>query len=253
MASDFLLSAFYLLLLFVPLAFLERWIHRHLHGVALLIAGHDQVALYLYGLLLFPGVALHEFSHWLTAKLVGVRVGKLRLLPVRGRDGRVQLGSLQVQQVDVIRASLIGAAPLVSGSLVVLAIGYWVFEIGALPFGDWAMMTAAVISALQTPDMWLWLYLLFAVANAMLPSPADRQAWPPVIICLLVTAALVYVAGGQTLAGDVAPVLTTALRWLTVAFAITLIVDVPFVALIALAEWGIGALRGQRVEYRGGR
>lgn len=253
MASDFILSTFYLLLLFAPLAFLERWIHRHLHGVALLIAGHDQAALYLYGVLLFPGVALHEFSHWLTARLLGVRVGRLRLLPVRGRDGRVQLGSLQVQQVDIIRASLIGAAPLVSGCLVVLAIGYRVFGIGALPLGDWAMMTAAVISALQTPDMWVWLYLLFAVANAMLPSSADRQAWPPVIIFLLVTAAVVYIVGGRAFVSDVTPVLTTALRWLTVAFAITLIVDIPFVALIGLAEWGIGALRGQRVEYRGGR
>jgi hypothetical protein len=35
-----------------------------------------------------------------------------------------------------------------------------------------------------------------------------------------------------------------------VAFAITLCADVPFVILIALAEWGVGELRGQRVYYK---
>jgi Zn-dependent protease len=121
---DQLITLLFLIATFVPLVLLEKWIHRHLHGTALLISGHDQVALYSYALLLFPGVALHELSHWLMAMLLGVKAGKIKLLPERGRDGHVQLGAIQVQQVDVVRASLIGAAPLLTGSLVVLAIGY---------------------------------------------------------------------------------------------------------------------------------
>ncbi len=241
----------------VPLVFLERWIHRHLHGVALLLSGHEQVALYLYALLLFPGVALHELSHWLMAQVLRVKVGRLELLPRRAADGRVRLGSLQVQRADVVRASLIGVAPLLSGSLVVLAIGYLAFDVTrtgqALLSGNLSLMLWVLRDVLQTPDMWLWLYLLFAVANAMLPSPADRQTWPPVILFLGLIAVLAYLAGGPSLVNDTAPLLATGLRWLTIAFALTLAADVPFIALIALAEWGIGALRGQKVDYKSGR
>jgi len=59
-----------------------------------------------------------------------------------------------------------------------------------------------------------------------------------------------YFAGGQSLIASVAPILNAGLRWLAIAFAITLVADVPFVALIALAEWGVGELRGQRVYYK---
>lgn len=238
----------------MPLVLLEKWIHRHLHGAALLISGHDQAAIYLYAVLLFPGVALHEFSHWLMATLLGVRAGRIQLLPERGRDGRVRLGAVQVQKVDAVRGSLIGAAPLLTGSLAVLAIGYLAFDIGqagqALLSGDPAAMTRAAMAMLETPDMWLWLYLVFAVANAMLPSSADRQTWPPVIAFLVLAAVVAYLAGGLVWMGSLAPLVNAGLRWLAVAFAITLVADAPFVVLIAVAEWGVGALRGQRVYYK---
>ncbi len=242
---------------FVLLVLLEKWIHQHLHGVALLVSGHNQVALYVYAVLLFPGVVLHELAHWLAAKLLGVRTGQIKLLPERGRDGRVRLGSVQIGQVDVVRASLIGAAPLVTGSLVVAGIGYWVFDVNqtgqALLSGSPVVMSGALSSALQTPDMWVWLYLLFAVANAMLPSSADRQMWPPVILFLAGVAIVAGLAGGRVLMTNLAPILTTGLRWLTTAFAVTLAADVPFVLLIALTEWGVGSLRGQRIYYKGGK
>ncbi len=249
-----MITLLFLVITFVLLVFSEKWIHQHLHGVALLVSGHTQVALYLYALLLFPGILLHELSHWLMARLLGVKTGKIRLLPEQDRNGHVRLGSLQVEQVDVARASLIGVAPLLTGSLVVLAIGYLAFDVGqtglALLSGDVGAMAGAVTDIVQTPDMWLWLYLLFAVANAMLPSSTDRQTWPPVILFLSLAALLSYLAGGQVLVSNVAPLIAAGLRWLAVAFAITLLANVPFMLLIALAEWGMGELRGQKVYYK---
>jgi hypothetical protein len=49
---------------------------------------------------------------------------------------------------------------------------------------------------------------------------------------------------------NVAPLGAAGLRWLAMAFAITLLADVPFVLIIALAEWGVGELRGQKVYYK---
>src|SRR5512136_2328070 len=151
----------------VPLVLLERWIHQHLHGVALLATGNDDAALLVYALFLFPGVALHELSHWVAAHLLGVRTGAMTLWPKRQRDGHIRLGSVTVQQADVLRASLIGVVPLVSGSLVVLLIGQLAFGVGALGdalrAGDNRAIATALAATARAPDMWVWLYLLFAV------------------------------------------------------------------------------------------
>jgi hypothetical protein len=238
---------------FIPLVLLERWIHQH-HGVALLATQHDDAAVLLYALPLLPGVMLHEFSHWLVARLLGVKTAGMSLLPQRQRDGHVRLGSVTIYQTDVIRASLIGVAPLISGSLVVILMGQWVFGVGALgealQSGQVEAITLALWSALRAPDMWLWLYLLFAVANAMLPSESDRETWPPVILFLAVVAVAVYILGFSSFLLDLAPLATLALRWLAVAFSLTIVADVPFVIVIALAERMLSAASGHRVYYK---
>jgi hypothetical protein len=238
----------------VPLVLLERWIHQHLHGIGLLLTGSQDAAVLLYALPLLPGVVLHELSHWLVAKLLGVKTAKVSLLPKRQRGGRVQLGAVIVQQTDFVRASLIGVAPLVSGSLVVLVIGERALGVGllgeALRTGDIGAIFAAWLAALRAPDMWLWLYLLFAVANAMLPSPSDRETWPPVILFLVGIVVVAYVLGFSSFLLELAPLAVSALRWLAAAFAVTLVADAPFVILILCAEWLLGTLRGQRVFYK---
>ena len=238
----------------IPLVFLERWIHQHIHGVALLATRHEDAAVLLYALPLLPGVMLHEFSHWLVARLLGVKTAGMSLLPRRQRDGHIRLGSVTIYQTDAIRASLIGVAPLISGSLVVLALGQRVFGVGALGdallFGKVEAIASSVIAALSAPDMWIWLYFVFAFANAMLPSPSDRQTWPPVLLFLAVVVAAAYVLGFSGVLLELAPFVVSALRWLAVAFSLTIVADVPFVIAIALAERMLGAASGQRVFYK---
>lgn len=237
----------------VLLAALQRWIHQHLHGIAFLLTRNRDAAILLYAVPLFPGVLLHELSHWVMAKLVFVKTGKVSLLPKRDRDGHVQLGSVTVERADPVRSSLIGIAPLISGSLVVLYLGYRMFGIGALEgalrTGDIAAIVGKLVAMLNVQDMWLWLYLLFVVANAMLPSPSDRETWLPVGLFLAVLVGLAYISGLSQVLNELTPFVVTGLRWLAVAFAMTIIVDLPFVAVIAIAEWLFGSLGGQRVYY----
>ncbi len=238
----------------VPLVALEKWIHQHLHGVAYLFTRNKDAAVLLYAVPLFPGVVLHELSHWMMAKLVGVRTSSLSLLPKRDRSGHIRLGSVVIERTDPIRASLIGVAPLISCSVVVLFIGYWVFGVStmgeALLRGDVAAIAATFLEMLHVPDMWLWLYLLFALANAMLPSSSDRETWPPVLLFLALVIGLAYLLGFSRILLDLAPLVVTGLRWLAVAFAVTLVADIPFVILIASAEWLLGSWRGERVYYK---
>ncbi len=71
----------WLLLLIGPQLVLQRWLHREIQAVFLLLTRRAELALVLFSLLFFPGVLLHEASHYLTAFLLGVRVGGISLIP----------------------------------------------------------------------------------------------------------------------------------------------------------------------------
>jgi hypothetical protein len=245
-----------LLWLAVALALLllvERWIHRHLQGVMLLLTGDREIAVLLYALPLLPGILLHELSHALAAVLLGVRVGRISIRPQLAGQ-RVQLGFVPVEKTDAVRASLIGLSPLLAGSAAILSIGYWVFGLdalgAALAAGDRANLIPGLLSALRAPDAWLWAYVIFAVSNTMLPSRTDRQAWTPLLLFLLLIGALLWAAGfwPAIVAGLAEPV-TTALRWLAIMCALTVGIDLPFMLLIALVERSTERLKGMRVEY----
>jgi hypothetical protein len=249
-----LLSSFWWFLgaLFL-LVFVQRWVHKHLHGVAFLISGQADMALLLYSLPLLPGVALHELSHAVMATLLGVKTANLTLIPRRQADGHVRLGSVQVERVDVVRSSLIGLAPLLAGSVAILLIVRFAFDVNtigeAAQRGDIAGLLGSLGGLLRAPDAWLWLYLLFSIANAMMPSPSDRETWPPVILFSLLLLSLALAFGLNSAIEGVGFVVDQILRWLAAAFTITLIVDAPFVAIIFLIEVTSSRALGRRVEY----
>jgi hypothetical protein len=231
----------------------QRWVHRHLHGVAYLITGQADMALMLYSLPLLPGVALHELSHAVMAALLGVKTANLTLIPQRQPDGHVRLGSVQVERVDAVRSSLIGLAPLLTGSVAILLIIRFAFDVNtmgeAVQRGDLAALLTSLGGLLRAPDAWLWLYLLFAIANAMMPSPSDRETWLPVILFSLLLMSLAVTFGLSSAIEGVGEVVDQIMRWLAAAFTVTLIVDVPFALIIFLIEATSGRALGRRVEY----
>jgi len=244
----------WLLLTLPPLLFLKRWISQHLQGVVLLISHSEEAAALVYFVLLLPGVVLHEGSHWLMAKLLRVRTGKFTIGLSHRRGGQLELGSVRVAQADPIRNSLIGLAPLVGGSLAILLIGHWALGVEALAqafrSGDGARISAELWGALHVPDFWLWLYLIFAISNAMLPSASDRRSWPPVLIFLGGLLTFLYLIGWMpSVLPELAEALLKAMSHLNLAFALTLAVDVVFALLILLAELLLTRLTGWRVEY----
>lgn len=235
------------------LLLIERWIHRHLQGTMLLLTGDREMAVVLYALPLMPGILLHEISHAVVAKLLGVRVGRVSVRPKLTNE-RIQLGFVPVEETDPVRASLIGLAPLLTGSGVILLIGYLFFGIGgvqrAFVEGSWTGLIARFVEMVRAPDVWLWAYLIFAVSNTMLPSRSDRESWTPVLLFLVIAAVLIWFAGlGPTILERLGRPLNLATRWLTAMYGFTIVADLPFVLLILLVEWALGRIKGVRVEY----
>jgi len=232
---------------------LEQRIHRHLQGTTLLLTGDQEVAIILYALPLLPGVILHELSHALAAVILGVKVAGVSLRP-KVSKGRIQLGVVPVEKTDVARASLIGLAPLLSGSAAILLIGYLVFSINTLRTAivnqDWIALLTSLTDMLKAPDAWIWAYVIFTVSNTMMPSRSDRQAWLPVILFMVVATAMIWLIGiGPTLAAELQEPLELAVHWLATMCTLTIIVDAPFILLIILAEQLLQRLKGVRVEY----
>jgi hypothetical protein len=243
--------------LFVVLGLLlwaDRWLHRHLQGVMYLLSNDEEIAIWLYAIILLPGVLLHEVSHALAAAIVGVRIGRINILP-RRVGKRIQLGFVPVQETDFVRASFIGAAPLFCGGLAVVALGYKVFGapevIAALAAQDWLAALKGLSAAFQAPDAWIWAYLVFAIGNTMLPSRSDIHAWPFIGFAAVVLAFLVLLLGGGALLMDgLGQFLTVAVRWIVLLGSCTLLIDLPFFALIFVTQKALEHIKGVRLEYR---
>lgn len=249
-----LASWFWLLLAFGPLLILERWLHRHLQGVLILIFRSSEITLVVYSLVLLPGVFLHEASHWLMATFLGVRAMGFSLIPAAMPDGTLRLGYVETERMDFLREALVGAAPLLAGAGAVIWIGYarlTVAPVGeALMVGDLLALWSAVQAVFQAPDAWLWLYLTFAISNSMLPSASDRRAWPVVLVAAVVLGAVLFYAGlGPTLSNALARPLDSALRALAIAFSITVVIDLALAPFIWLIEMGLTRMTGWKVEY----
>lgn len=239
------------------LLLLQRWIHRHLHGLAYLITGKQNWAVILYAIVLFPGVLLHELSHWFAALLLGVRTGSFSILPKSGPDGTIQLGYVEyykTRSVGPVRESLIGSAPLVTGTAVVLLISFRIFDVtslaAAIQTGEVDRLTDAMTALFATNDFLVWLYLLFAISNAMMPSASDRRAWPAFAAIMALFAITLFLLNLQdevvdTLAGPAA----TVFGYLGLAYSLTVGVDLFFVMIIYLLEQLISRIKGVDLVY----
>ena len=226
----------------LPLLWVKTWTTHSLQELSLRWTGDPAVAMVLYFVLILPGVVVHELSHWLMATILGVRVNKMSLGPVRKGRNSVSLGSVRVGKVDPVRASLIGVAPLLGATAVILLIGRLVLGlddiVAQLLAGGSPGLGEALAAMVRVPDFWLWLYLIFAISNAMLPSESDMMIVRPVLIFLGILAAVLLLVGGiPSIPREAVEAVGGVAGYLASAFALTLAADSIFVLVIGLLLW----------------
>lgn len=235
------------------LPWVKRLLSQHLYGLGLLISGDHHKAAFFSLFLLFPGVILHELSHWLAAKALRVPTGRLTLGP-RRRGEALTFASLSVAPTDPFRKSVIGLAPLFGGALAIFLTVWWGWPFipwGSSPDGALRHLVSHLGEYARAPHLLLLLYLLFSLSNGMMPSEADRQGWLPVILfgglVVLISALMGFL---PHIPAETTFWILGGLELLTWVLLITLTVDGLFFLLIYLLERLVGALRGQEVEYR---
>jgi hypothetical protein len=239
----------WLLATLMALVLLQRLLHREIQAVFLILTRRPGVTQVLFALIFLPGVFLHEFSHFLTAKLLRVRTGRFSLIPQTQPDGRLRLGYVETASGGFLRDALIGVAPLVSGCLFVAFVA--IDRMQLLPLwdfvrvGDWNQFWIGLKAVPSYPDFWLWFYLAFTVSSMMMPSASDRQAWLPVILLAVGLVGLAILAGaGSWMLENLAPPVNEFLQALALIFGLSAAIHILLILPFFLLHRSLATLTG---------
>jgi len=216
----------WLLLSLGPLLYLQKRLHFEIQAVFLLLTHSVEISIAIFSLLFFPGVLVHELSHYGMAKVLGVKTGRISLIPRSNRKGYLQMGYVETAITDPLRDTLIGIAPLISGGLIVAFIGLVRLQLAdvwyqAQTIGFESGFNSLIL-AIRQPDFWVWFYLGFTVSSMMLPSESDRRSWITIGLWIFGLLVISILAGaGNWLVDTAAPKVALALTAIAVVLFIS--------------------------------
>ena len=239
----------WLLAALVLLVFLQRALHREIQATFLILTRRPGLTQAIFALIFFPGVFLHELSHFLVAKLLGVQTGKFSLIPQAQPNGKLRLGYVETASGGFIRDALIGAAPLVTGSLFVAYVA--LYRLNLLPLWDfvrlanWDGFWSGLMTVPKTPDFWLWFYLAFTISSTMMPSASDRHSWLPMGLLAVALVGVAILAGaGPWMLENLAQPFNSFLRALALIFGLSGILHVLLILPFLLFHRILARLTG---------
>ncbi len=248
--SGFLIFLICLVLLIV----VQRLLHREIQTIFLLLTRNPKIALALFSLILFPGVFIHEFSHWVVAVFLRVPVKKVSLIPQTQKDGRLRLGFVETKTTDAFRDSIIGLAPFISGCLVLTFIGSKlaiVEMIKAALVGNPEMFSTLFFQLPQQTDFGIWFYLAFSVSSTMLPSSSDRESWHVILIGLGIIFGIILIAGfGDWMILNVTPKLNVWIYSVSLILASSVFIHLVLYLPSGLLRIVIAKLMGVEISHK---
>lgn len=186
-------------------------------------------AIAFMSVILFPGTVIHELSHLFTAEILGVRTGKLTLVPESIDDEDIQNGSVTIAQTDPFRRTLIGTAPMTTGIIIVTILSY--FLPGWLDNAMFATEMGSIVS-FQLIRVILTIYSIFAVSNTMFTSKEDMRGVIPFLGAVIVVMLAIYIAGFRVgLSPAVGETVNGIAQTLVHSLGIVIIVNLAFMLI----------------------
>ncbi len=133
-----------------------------------------------------PGTFIHELAHFLMAHLLLVPVGKMELLPKQEGES-VKLGSVSIGRCDPLRRLLIGIAPFLAGTTIII-MTLFIAERESL----WSINYMVLII----------LYILFEIGNSMFSSKKDLEGAIVVVGFVMIMTFVLYFLGVRVTIGE---------------------------------------------------
>jgi hypothetical protein len=246
--------------MFILLRRIERWLHQHIFKVGWLLTQNYQTTTILYYTIFLPGVVLHELVYWLSAGMMNVRADRAIKWPEAQEVGELKLNFVRINpKASVLRKAIISVAPLLVGLVIIWYIAANIFDITAvvrqMSSGNLRDVGTALGMLLGAPLFWLWVYVIFTIANTMYPSvPKDLQGWRSVLISLSAVAGVLLLLGlgGEIFEAMQSPV-SELIFVLQSTFALMIAIDVLMVLVLGLIEYTIEHVTGNSATFRGGK
>lgn len=181
------------------------------------------IGLSIVSLIFFPGTIVHELAHLFVAEILGVRTGKLTLVPESIETTEVRTGSVMISQTDPFRRTVIGIAPMIVGIIALATLSH--------------VYNSQFVNNITISIVYY--YLIFSISNSMFSSKEDMKGvWPVFLVLGLLVAASYWVGFRADLTGqmlEVAGRITDMMfRSLTLVLALNGIILLLFSLLIDL-------------------
>jgi len=192
------------------LFFLSRALSQRLSMLFFRLTKSMKATVYLLAFVFLPGTFVHEIAHILMALLLFVKVGKLELLPEVKEDGKVKLGSVQIEQVDIFRRLIIGGAPLLFGLIII--------------FASLIFLTNKILIG----------YIIFEIGNTMFSSRKDMEGGIWVVGTILAVSIILYLLGVRISFDSLSPQLVNIFQRADAFLAFPLGIDAFFVILLSI-------------------
>ena len=207
-----------------------------------------------------PGVFLHELSYWLTAGILNIQAKSSLKWPEPQEIAELDLSFVELSKnASPVKLALITLAPIITGLVTVWFIANNVLNFNdffmTLGTGELADVADAVRGLASAPDFWLWIYLLFAISNTMIPKLTNLRGLRWVLIAAGIILVLLFLigAGSQIIFGTLAQPLTNAVNLLSATFVVIIGIDLLFVILLGTVEAIIERITGHSATFRRGK
>jgi len=239
--------------IFILMLYLNHWIMSHVHGIGLLVFKKEWASIWLHFLIFLPGIIIHELSHAVMAFLLGVKIGGFHLGPKKLSDENIALGSITVFTDSSLLRNLVGVAPLIFGSFAVWMISVWLnvnIFVESIADGDMVIFIEILLENITTPTFWLWLYLLFVIGNAMLPSTSDTEYLGPVLLFSgVITTGIIAFDLVTFIPAYIHISFSYFIYGTSIILTIIVIVNLIFMIVILVMEFLLNRMTGLKIQY----
>ncbi|PJF27953.1 MAG: hypothetical protein CUN52_13835, partial [Phototrophicales bacterium] len=254
-----MLALGFVLALFYGLRQLEQWLHQHIFKVGWLIFKNFQHTTLIYYTFFLPGVILNQLVYWLVAGVLDVRADRAIRLPEKQEVAELKLNFIKLsKKASPAKVSIISLSPFLAGLLFILIAMNHIFHVNTA-FADFDGTLNSFFTSIgritSIPDFWLWAYLLFTVANTMMPDFKQIYGLRVILTIIGVIFLILLVIGvgdeiaNATINGPILSLLNT----LSGAFAFVIVIDIVAIGILAIIENSIEFVTGDSATFKNGK